>query len=118
MSEAKVRDIPNFAKMNPAELPDTYDHELFKPIRFGKGDNAEIHTHVELREPTLDEIDKFVKHVRSKGEIEALKFFIAQIADKEFVLIGMMGARDMTVCQEYLTAFMSGSQKTGDTSSE
>jgi hypothetical protein len=118
MSETKSREIPDFAKMKPEELPDTFVHELFKPIQFGKGDNTEIHTMLELREPDIDEIDKFVKNVRSKGEIEALKFFIAQVADKPFVLIGKMGARDMMVAQEYLTAFMRGSQKTGDTSPE
>lgn len=118
MSEPKKREIPNFAKMRPEELPGEYQLELLKEIKFGKGDNTEIHSFITLREPELDEIDKFVKQVRSKGEIEALKFFIAQITGLEFVLIGKMGARDMTVCQEYLTAFMSGSQKTGDISPE
>lgn len=118
MSESKKREIPNFAKMRPEELPAVYEYQLLKEIKFGKGDNTEIHTVIELREPELDEIDAFVKNVRSKGEIAALKFFIAQITDVEFVIIGKMGARDMAVCQEYLTAFMNGSQKTGDTSPE
>lgn len=114
----ETREVPNFMKMKAAELPTEYAHTLFKPIRFGKGDNVEIHTQVALREPELDEFEVFSKNVRKLGEIAALKHFIADVSDTPFPIIGKMGGRDMMVCQEYLLAFFTGSQTIGDTSPE
>lgn len=118
MSERTAREVPNFAKMKQEDLPDVFVLHLLRPIKFGKESNQEIHTRLELREPTLDEIDKFVSDMKRHGEVSALKHFIAQVTDTPFVIIGQMGARDMTVAQEYLTAFFKGSQTTGDTSQE
>jgi hypothetical protein len=112
------QEIPNFAKMSPDELPDQFVLTLRKPIEFGKEPNVDRTFQLELREPTLDEIDVFIKNVKKHGEIGALKFFIAQVADTEFTIVSKMGARDMTVAQEYLMAFFKGSQTTGDTSHE
>ncbi|MFP3186889.1 MAG: phage tail assembly protein, partial [Paraburkholderia sp.] len=113
-----IQEAPNFTKMKPGELPTLYTHVLFNPIRFGKGDNVEIHTQIALREPTLDEFEVFSKNVRKQGEIAALKHFIADVSDTPFPIIGNMGGRDMMLCQEYLLAFFKGSQTTGDTSPE
>lgn len=119
METAKeARDVPNFTKMKAAELPLEYTHVLFNPIRFGKDDNAEIHTQIALREPTLDEFEIFSKNARKQGEIAALKHFIADVSDTPFPIIGKMGGRDMMICQEYLLAFFKGSQTTGDMSPE
>jgi hypothetical protein len=118
MSDLQAGEIPNFKKMSSEELPDEYLLVLKKPITFGKEPNVEHHTELQLREPTLDEIDAFTKNVRKKGEMESLKFFIAAITGVPFVIIGKLGARDMMVAQEYLLAFLRGSQTTGDTSEE
>jgi hypothetical protein len=113
-----IQEAPNFTKMKAGELPVQYTHELFNPIRFGKGDNTEIHTQLALREPTLDEFEVFSKNARKLGELAALKHFIADVSDTPFPVIGLMGGRDMMICQEYLLAFFKGSQTTGDISPE
>jgi Phage tail assembly chaperone proteins, E, or 41 or 14 len=116
MSETQREKVPNFAKMEAEELPGVFVLHLLRPIRFGKEPSVEIHTRIDLQEPTLDQIDEFMKNVKKHGEVSALKHFIADVADQPFPIIGKMGARDMTVAQEYLTAFFKGSQTTGDTS--
>lgn len=117
MSETpEIREVPNFPKMKPGELPSQYTHVLFNPVTFGKGDNAEIHTQIALREPTMDEFEEFSKSVRKQGEVGALKLFIAKVSDTPFPIVGSLGGRDMMVCQEYLMAFFNGSPTTGDTS--
>jgi hypothetical protein len=113
-----VREAPNFTKMKAGELPTQYTHELFSPVHFGKGDNTEIHSRIELREPTLDQFEAFSKNARKLGELGALKHFIADVSDTPVPIIGKLGGRDMMVCQEYLLAFFKGSQTTGDTSPE
>jgi hypothetical protein len=118
MDELQMGETPNFQKMKPDELPDEFTLTLKKPITFGKDPNVEHHVELQLREPTMDEIDAFTKNVRKKGEIEALKFFIAAVSGVPFVIIGKLGARDMMVAQGYLLAFIQGSQTTGDTSDE
>ena len=118
MSTAPTADAPDFAKMTREELPLEFTLNLLKPIKFGKGDNVEIHTRIELQEPTLDQFDGFSKMARQKGEITALKHFIADVSNTPFVIIGLMGGRDMMLAQEYLLAFFRGSQTTGDTSPE
>lgn len=118
MSETLRGEIPDFAKMKSEELPDVFVLHLLRPIKFGKEPSVEIHTRIDLREPTLDEIDDFIKNVKKHGEMSALKHFIADVSGEPFPIIGKMGARDMTVAQEYLTAFFKGSQPIGDTSLE
>ncbi|MFD1557092.1 phage tail assembly protein [Paraburkholderia silviterrae] len=118
MSDANVSDAPNFTKMKREELPLDFTLTLLKPIKFGKGDNSEIHTRIELHEPTLDQFDEFSQMARKKGEITALKHFIAEVSDTPYPIIGLMGGRDMMLAQEYLLAFFRGSQTTGDTSPE
>ena len=108
-------EVPNFLKMKPSELPDGFTLKLRKPIEFGKGDQAETYFELELREPMLDEIDAFTKNIKKLGEIGAMKQFIAQISGLPVALLTKLGARDMTVAQEYLLAFLRGSQTTGDT---
>jgi hypothetical protein len=114
--EDRDNEVPDFTKMKPSELPDEFTLKLRKPIEFGKGDQAEMHFELELREPMLDEIDAFTKNIKKHGEIGAMKYFIAQISGLPPPLITKLGARDMTVAQEYLMAFLRGSRTTGDTS--
>ena len=102
----------------PAEdLPDEFAITLRKPIAFGK-DGSETTYVIPLREPTIDEIDTFTKNIKKHGEIGALKYLIAAISEVPFVIVAKMGARDMTIAQEYLLAFFKGSQPTGDSSLE
>jgi hypothetical protein len=104
--------------MTRAELPGEYTLELLKPIKFGKGDNVEIHTRMDLCEPELEQLEDFQKNIRKHGELGALKLLISVVADKPFVIVGKMGARDMTLAQEDLLAFLKGSHPSGDTSLE
>lgn len=109
-----MKEIENTA----VELLDELTITLKKPIKFGKEPNVEYHTTLTLSEPEMDQIDKFTQNIRKHGEIGALKYFIAEVSGVPFVIIGKLGARDMTAAQEYLLAFLKGSQPTGDTSSE
>ncbi|POR52755.1 hypothetical protein B0G62_10452 [Paraburkholderia eburnea] len=118
MNDSATSEVPDFKKMTREELPGEYALQLLKPIKFGKGDNVEIHTRMDLCEPDLDQLEDFQKNIRKLGELGAIKHLISVVADVPFPIVGKMGARDMTLAQEYLLAFLKSSHPTGDTSLE
>ncbi|KMN32084.1 hypothetical protein VI26_18115 [Chromobacterium sp. LK1] len=87
---------------NKPEVPDELTLTLRKPIDFG---GEQIHV-LELREPTLDELEKFSKEYQKNGHIAGSKFLISLVSGHPVAAIGRIGARDYKAAEEYLANFV------------
>jgi hypothetical protein len=88
---------------------------LRKPLEEDGQTIAEIN----LREPTVRELDKFLKDEAKHGPISAMSLFVATIAGLQKPTVDLMGARDFKDAQLYLGSFLEygeaqDSPKTGE----
>jgi len=89
----------------PVELPAEKTITLRKTITIGAGADQVVYAEITLREPTVDEIEKFIKKLKGTNEIDAMKYFIALVSGVLPTVIGQMGARDWNEAQEFIQAF-------------
>ena len=86
----------------PKEAPDELTITLRKPVKLGD----ETITELNLREPTMGEVEKFVKSTDRHDNLTAMNLFIASISGVNKAAIDMIGARDGKAAREYLSAFL------------
>jgi hypothetical protein len=79
---------------------------LRKSISLGAGDDAVVYTEIPLREPTVDEITRFLKKNQKDDPIGSIKFLITVISGVPAPVIEKMGATDYYKAQEYLLFFL------------
>ena len=84
------------------EIPDELVIVLRKPVKFGE----DIITELRLREPNLGEIEKFTKNMTKWSPLEAMNFFIADIAKISKPAVDLIGGRDGKLAREYLSNFL------------
>jgi hypothetical protein len=89
----------------PVELPAEKTITLRKAITIGTGADQVKYDEITLREPTVDEIEKFIKKLKGTNEIDAMRYFIALVSGMLPTVIGQMGARDWNEAQEFIQAF-------------
>jgi hypothetical protein len=89
----------------PVELPAEKTITLRKAITIGGGADQVKYDEITLREPTVDEIEKFIKKLKGTNEIDAMRYFIALVSGMLPTVIGQMGARDWNEAQEFIQAF-------------
>ncbi|OVE45586.1 phage tail assembly protein [Chromobacterium violaceum] len=90
------------SEISKEEVADELTLTLRKPIDFG---GEQIHV-LELREPTLDELEKFSKEYQKNGHIAGSKFLISLVSGHPAAAIGRIGARDYKAAEEYLANFV------------
>ncbi|CAE6811985.1 hypothetical protein R69746_05665 [Paraburkholderia aspalathi] len=93
----------------PIELPAEKTITLRKTITLGAGADQIKYDEITLREPTVDEIEKFIKKLKGTNEIDAMRYFVALITGLLPTVIGQMGARDWNEAQEFIQAFFPSS---------
>lgn len=84
------------------EVPDELTLTLRKAVEFA---GEQIHV-LELREPTLDEVEKFTKEFQKNGSISAARFLISLISGHPVAALGKIAARDFKAAEEYLANFI------------
>jgi len=84
------------------EIPDELVIVLRKPVKFGEDTITELN----LREPNMGEVEKFTKNVVKWSPLEAMNFFIADIAKIPKPAVDLIGGRDGKLAREYLTNFL------------
>jgi hypothetical protein len=84
------------------EIPDQKTIELRKALKDGDQTVAEVN----LREPTVRELEKFQKDIEKHGPINAMSLMISTISGLPKPTIDHMGARDFKDCQNYLASFL------------
>ncbi|PXX49371.1 phage tail assembly protein [Aquitalea magnusonii] len=89
------------AEENKAEVPDELTIELRKPVELA-GETTYV---LELREPTVDELDRFMKALDKHGPIEATKLLISAVSGVSVAVLGKVGARDFKTAESYLSNF-------------
>jgi hypothetical protein len=111
-----MNDIDENEKTQPVELPAEKTIALRKTITIGGGADQIKYDEITLREPTVDEIEKFIKKLKGTNEIDAMRYFVALVSGMLPTVIGQMGARDWNEAQEFIQAFFpsSGSLATGN----
>jgi hypothetical protein len=83
------------------EIPDSLTVPLRKPV-----DLAGATTYVlELREPTVDELQRFTQEMNRADPISALKLLISSVSGVDVATIGRIGARDFKKAEKYLNNF-------------
>ncbi|MBB5547536.1 phage tail assembly protein [Paraburkholderia fungorum] len=102
-----MKDFDEEAKRedSPAELPSEKTISLRKPITIGTGADQVVYSEITLNEPSVDQIEKFIKKLKGTNEIDAMRYFVALVSGVLPSVIGQMGARDWNDAQEYLQAF-------------
>ncbi|WP_434627653.1 phage tail assembly protein [Chromobacterium sp. CV08] len=83
------------------EVADELTLALRKPIALG---DEKYHV-LELREPLVDELEKFHEQLEKKTPIFATKFLISLVSDVPVAAIGRLGARDFKAAEAYLANF-------------
>jgi hypothetical protein len=89
----------------PVELPSEKTITLRKPITIGAGADQVRYDEITLNEPSVDQIEKFIKKLKGTNEIDAMRYFVALVSGLLPTVIGKMGARDWNEAQEFLQAF-------------
>lgn len=93
-------------KKTPEEIQDDIPDEMIltlrKPVKFGE----ESYTELNLREPTMGEIEKFTKSLSKWDPLTAMNFFIASVAGIPKPVIDLIGGRDGKKAREYLSSFL------------
>ncbi|MDB5822171.1 MAG: phage tail assembly protein [Herminiimonas sp.] len=84
------------------EIPDEKSIVLRKAIKEVDQTVAEVN----LREPTVRELEKFQKDIEKHGPINAMSLLVATISGLQKPTIDQMGARDFKDCQNYLASFL------------
>ena len=84
------------------EVLDELVIQLRKPVKLGE----EIITELRLREPNMGEIEKFTKNRSKWSPLEAMNFFIADIAKISKPAVDLIGGRDGKLAREYLQNFL------------
>ena len=95
---------------------------LRKPVTLGKDkDPAQLtYTELKLREPTADEVDKFIIKQGSSPGLSAMYYLIATVSGVPEPAIRKIGQLDIKEAMRFLLPFVSLDdvfQKTGETSS-
>ena len=96
------------------QIEDTKTIVLRSPIKQKDETIAEIH----LREPTVREIDSFMKATEKHGPIAGIAWLMCNVSGLEKPTIDLMSVRDFKDCQNYLASFLEygedqNSQQTG-----
>lgn len=82
--------------------------ELEDPITVkSTGGDEEVITELSLCEPSLDQIETFLKMATSKGPIKAVRALISEQSRVPDVGLGKIKAREYYRAQEYLMFFLS-----------
>ncbi|NHR07644.1 phage tail assembly protein [Chromobacterium haemolyticum] len=89
------------AEENKTEVPDELTIELRKPVELA-GETTFV---LELREPTVDELDRFLKAMDKHGPVEATKLLISAVSGVNVAVLGKVGARDFKAAESYLSNF-------------
>ncbi len=89
----------------PSELQAEKTITLRKPITIGTGADQIVYTEITLNEPSVDQIEKFIKKMNGTNAIDAMRYFVALTSGVLPSVIGQMCARDWNDAQEYLQAF-------------
>ena len=84
------------------EVPDELTIPLRKPVKFGD----ETYSELNLREPTMKEIEKFTQSLNKWDPLVAMNFFISVIAGVPKPAIDLIGGRDGKKAREYLSNFL------------
>lgn len=90
--------------------PDTKTIKLRKPVQI-KGDSV-VYDSLELREPTVDELDRCLKAGESAYATNAA--LISFVSGVPLAAIRAMGKRDYEEATEYLTGFTLDGPTTGE----
>jgi hypothetical protein len=80
--------------------------ELRVPIVLTGTEKTEI-TEINLREPNVDEISKFLKKNQKENAVDTVKYLISIISGVPQPVIDRMGATDYYKAQDYLLYFLS-----------
>lgn len=83
-------------------IPDELDIELSKPITLGE----DTYTVLNLKEPTIDQLSKFVTKIKTENPIEAMKSLISMISGVPLPVLSKVGTRDYYKAHDYLSAFI------------
>ncbi|MDJ1160779.1 MULTISPECIES: phage tail assembly protein [Burkholderia] len=87
--------------------PPVISIELEDPIKVKSNGEEEVITELSLCEPTLDQIETFLKVATSKGPIKAVRALISEQSKVPEMGLGKIKAREYYRAQEYLMFFLS-----------
>ena len=62
---------------------------------------------IHLKEPTIDQLSKFVNKIKTENAIESMKYLISIISGVPLPVLSKVGVRDYYKAQDYLSAFIS-----------
>jgi len=110
-----MQDTPNIPQN---DIPDELVIVLRRPVELGGKGTAppEVLVELNLREPTLIELEDLTKNSTKHGVIAAIKMLIATQTGASAAAVGRIGARDFKQAEKYLSSFFDDSPKTGETS--
>ncbi|ASW00136.1 phage tail assembly protein [Paraburkholderia aromaticivorans] len=86
-------------------VPDSITIELSKPIILKGTEETEI-SEIELKEPTLGQLQAFIKRTAKEHAVECMKWLISEISGVPMLALTNIGVRDYYKAQDYLTAFL------------
>jgi hypothetical protein len=87
------------------ELESTKTIELAAPIEW----NADVHTRIDLREPTAGELQK----ASSKGGMDYVLLMIHQVSGAPMQIVHQLPIRVVNEAMEYISDFLAAGQETG-----
>jgi hypothetical protein len=83
-------------------MEDTLIITLKTPIEF----NGETFHELNLREPIMDEIEKFANESEKSGSVGGLKLILSLITGIPKPVIGKIGSRDMKKAEKFISSFL------------
>lgn len=86
-------------------VPDTLTIELSKQIILN-GTEEKVISELELREPTLGQLQAFIKRASKEHAVDCMKWLISELSGVPMLALANIGVRDYYKAQDYLTEFL------------
>ncbi|MGO3395343.1 MAG: phage tail assembly protein [Serratia proteamaculans] len=93
--------------LSEQELPDSETLTLRKPVSLGDT-KVEYHT-IELKEPSLDQVDAFYRERDKTNVLNGMGLLISLVSGVPLLAVKRLGFRDYKCCEVWLTRFLTWS---------
>jgi len=98
--------MSDYVKHTGLPVPETLTIELAKAITLGGGGDDTVYTEIMLREPSLDELSRFIKKAQKETAIDSMRYLIGLVTGVPLPVLDKIGVRDFYKAQDYLIKFI------------